>query len=619
MGSPSCPSPEQLRAFHLGDLPEASLDAIASHLDLCPRCETLARQLDTQVDGVLKAIRAAAAEGAPASRALAAPDRPPRPHTSTQRYPFLQPPTQEGDLGRLANYRVLRLLGAGGMGYVFQAEDLILRRGVALKVMKPNLTPDADGWERFTREARVMASLRHRHLATVYQAGEENGAVYLAMELLEGETLESRLGRLGRLPVPEVLRLGQEIAGGLAVVHAPGLIHRDIKPDNIWLEANGDNVKILDFGLARCIKDKARLTHTGMVMGTPAYMSPEQAAGRPLDARSDLFSLGVVLYRACSGREPFDGHNTMAMLAALAVATARPLREITRDIPPGLSDLVSRLLRRDPNERPASAQEVMGELKSLASEVPWPVSAVAREPRAPLPANIPEAPPRLRTSRKKRKQRQPFFSWPWLVGGAGALLLGVIIVLACWPPRGNPPPEPPAHGPGLAGPVEPVNPVEVNGDVVYLTALTPADQVKWFSSPPAPPGRPPPPGAEAGGNRVIVGGKASAHGIFMHGAPPHLGGGPSSITYRLNGTFRTFEADVSLNDGPPYSQTAITFSLYDGAGRRLWRSKPVTSQKDTQHVSVAIENVDVLKLEIRCADEQVGGSHAVWIEPRLKR
>jgi serine/threonine protein kinase len=621
MGSPGCPSPEQLRAFHLGDLPEASLNAIAEHLDLCPRCETLARQLDTQVDGVLKAIRAAAAEEAP-SRAPAAPERAPRHQASTPRYPFLQPPTQDGDLGRLANYRVLRLLGAGGMGYVFQAEDQILRRGVALKVMKPNLTPDADGWERFTREARVMASLRHRHLATVYQAGEENGVVYLAMELLEGETLESRLERLGRLPAPEVLRLGQEIAAGLAVVHAQGLIHRDIKPANIWLETN-DNVKILDFGLARCIKDKARLTQTGLVMGTPTYMSPEQAAGRALDARSDLFSLGVVLYRACSGREPFDGHNTMAVLAALAVATPRPLHEVTREAPQDLSDFVSRLLRRDPTERPASAEEVVGELKALASEVPWPqLSAVVRQQPPVVPADIPEATPRRSTSRKKRRQKQSFRGWPWLVGGVGALLLGVIVVLACWPPRGNVPPEPPQNGPdhadSVAGPIEPMNPVDANADVVYLTALTPAEQVQWFSSQPGPPGRPAPPGAE-GPKRITVGGKASPHGIFMHGPPPHLGGGPSSITYRLNGTFRTFEADVSINDGPPYSETAITFSVYDGSGKRLWRSKPVTSQKDTQHVSVPIENVDTLKLEMRCADEKVRGSHAVWIEPRLKR
>src|SRR5437868_64611 len=125
MGSPGCPTPEQLRAFHLGDLPETSLDAIAEHIDRCPRCETLARQLDTQVDGMLKAIRAAAAEGVPATPVIEAPARTPRP-ASTQRYPFLQPPTEEGDLGRLANYRVLRLLGAGGMGYVFHAEDRIL-------------------------------------------------------------------------------------------------------------------------------------------------------------------------------------------------------------------------------------------------------------------------------------------------------------------------------------------------------------------------------------------------------------------------------------------------------------------------------------------------------------
>jgi hypothetical protein len=298
------------------------------------------------------------------------------------------------------------------------------------------------------------------------------------------------------------------------------------------------------------------------------------------------------------------------------------VREVAREVPENLSDFVSRLLRRDPSQRPASAEQVIEELKSLDSGVRWqPLSAVARPSPAPVAASVPEAPPRRPSSRKKHQDRRSFPGWPWLVGGASAVLLAVIIVLACWPPRGTPMPDPYQPGPNTAGagPIDPVNPVDANRDAVYLTALTPAEHSQWFTSPPPPPGRPPPPGSESGSVRVIVAGKVSPHGIFMHGSPPHLGGGPSSITYRLNGTFRTCEADVSLNDGPPRSNTAITFSLYDGAGRRLWRSKPVTSQKDTQHVSVPIENVDVLKLEVRCADDQIGGSHAVWIEPRLKR
>ena len=367
-----CPSPEQLRAFHLGDLPESSLDEVARHLDACPRCETLARQLDTQVDPILKAIRGP--EGEPAAGTLRLgptpqdPVAPPAPESrsaaASGRYPFLQPATETGDLGRLGSYRVIRLLAAGGMGFVFHAEDVILRRSVALKVMKPNLTPDADGLQRFAREARLMASIKHRNLATIFQAGDENGVVYLAMELLEGESLGARLGRVGTLEAPEVLRLGQAIARGLAAVHAHGLVHRDIKPDNIWLEAN-DNVKILDFGLARCILDKARLTQTGLIMARRrTCRRSKPPAGRW--TRSDLFSLGGLLYRACCGHEPFGGQNTMAVLAALAVATARPLHEVRPTIPRSLSDVVSRLLAKDPAKRPASAEEVIEELQAVA-------------------------------------------------------------------------------------------------------------------------------------------------------------------------------------------------------------------------------------------------------------
>ena len=248
MAALSCPSPEQLRAFHLGDLPESSLDEIAAHLDLCPRCETLARQMDTHVDSILKAIRAPerAAHAHQAGAATAAP----RPPAATGRYPFLKPSTEASDLGRLANYRVLRLLGTGGMGFVFHAEDVMLRRPVALKVMKPDLTPDADGWQRFAREARIMASISHRHLTTIFQAGQENGVIFLAMEFLDGESLGTRLDRDGTMTVSDVLRLGREIAMGLATMHRQDLVHRDIKPDNIWLEARSGSVKILDFGLA---------------------------------------------------------------------------------------------------------------------------------------------------------------------------------------------------------------------------------------------------------------------------------------------------------------------------------------------------------------------------------
>ncbi|MDW8263686.1 MAG: serine/threonine-protein kinase, partial [Phycisphaerales bacterium] len=174
---------------------------------------------------------------------------------------------------------------------------------VALKVLRPDLPPEQMSRDRFLREARAMASIDHENVCTIYQVDEADGRPFMAMQMLLGETLERRLERDGRLPVAEAARIGREVALGLAAAHAKGIIHRDIKPANIWLEAGTGRVKLLDFGLA-LPRDSVHLTRSGFVIGTPAFMSPEQARGEPLDARSDLFSLGVVLYLATTGERP---------------------------------------------------------------------------------------------------------------------------------------------------------------------------------------------------------------------------------------------------------------------------------------------------------------------------
>ena len=228
----------------------------------------------------------------------------------------------------------MKVLGAGGMGIVFQAEDPQLQRLLALKVMKPDLAVFADARQRFLREARAAAAIEHEHIVSIYHVGEDHGVPFLAMPLLHGESLEDRLRRCGKLAPAETLRIGRETAEALAAAHERGLIHRDIKPSNLWLEGERGRVKVVDFGLARGAGTKTPLTQVGIVLGTPQYMAPEQAAGTEVDHRCDLFSLGCVLYRLCTGRLPFRGSDTLSILSALALEQPQPPRHFDPTIPP---------------------------------------------------------------------------------------------------------------------------------------------------------------------------------------------------------------------------------------------------------------------------------------------
>jgi serine/threonine protein kinase len=301
---------------------------------------------------------------APASAPETGDAAPPR--LADEDYPFLSPPQQPDEIGRLGRYRVRQVLGSGGMGIVFEAEDTQLRRRVALKVMKPSVAAKEANRQRFLREAQTTAAIDHEHIVTVFHVDEADGIPYLAMQLLQGESLHDRLDREGGwLPLPEVLRIGRELAEGLAAAHARGLVHRDIKPANVWLEAPRGRVKLLDFGLARVAGDDVRLTQAGVVLGTPAYMAPEQANGRPVDHRGDLFSLGCVLYQQCTGQLPFPGNDTLSILAALASIDPEPPRRVDPAIPAAFSDLLMRLLAKDPDRRPKSARLVAECIKKI--------------------------------------------------------------------------------------------------------------------------------------------------------------------------------------------------------------------------------------------------------------
>jgi serine/threonine protein kinase len=268
-----------------------------------------------------------------------------------------------GDL--FHKFRIVRELGRGGMGVVFHARDTTLDRDVALKVVRPDVAARPGTTARFLREARAMAALRHDHVVEVYQADEVDGVPFVAMPLLAGETLAERLERARPLPPAEVVSLGRQLAAGLAAVHAKGLVHRDLKPSNVWLDADTGRAKLLDFGLARDAGEGDGVTTPGTVLGTPAYMSPEQANGLATDARSDLFSLGTVLYEAATGKSPFGGGSLTATLAAVGEKDPPPARTVNPAVHAALSDLVRRLHAKRPDDRPRSAAAVAEELERL--------------------------------------------------------------------------------------------------------------------------------------------------------------------------------------------------------------------------------------------------------------
>jgi hypothetical protein len=276
---------------------------------------------------------------------------------------ILAAPQGPDELGRLGGYRVLKLIGQGGMGKVYLAEDLQLKRRVALKVLLKG------GDQRFLREAQTLAAIEHEHIVSVYQIGDDRGTQYLAMPYLQGETLEGRLKTQTRLPLAEAVRITKQIAQGLAAAHQRGVIHRDIKPSNVWLEAVTDRVKILDFGLARSADAEIMLTQEGAVLGTPAFMAPEQAQGNPVDHRADLFSLGCVLYQMISGVSPFARKDILSTLRALELETPEIPTVRYPDTPGPLADLAMALLEKKPDDRPKSAQVVLETLEAIEKDM----------------------------------------------------------------------------------------------------------------------------------------------------------------------------------------------------------------------------------------------------------
>lgn len=282
--------------------------------------------------------------------------------------PAFGPPKKTGEIGTLGKYRILKELGRGGMGGIYLGYDERLKRRVAIKVMLPKYAENALARERFNREALAAAQIKHENIVVIYDCDEWNGIPYIAMEYLVGASLDEFLKRNPITGISQALRVGREICSALAVAHKMGVAHRDIKPSNIWLEAPLGKAKVLDFGLVKWLNplDEAKLTTSGAIIGSPAYMSPEQARGGKIDHRTDIFSIGAVLYRMVTGQLPFQGDNLMDLLLALGGKDPIPVTQLNPKVPQALADLIHKMLEKNPDHRPQKADDVAAALQKIA-------------------------------------------------------------------------------------------------------------------------------------------------------------------------------------------------------------------------------------------------------------
>src|SRR5688572_4317668 len=318
---------------------------------------------------------------------------------------------------RLGSYVIVSPLGAGGMGEVYLAKDSRLGREVAIKVLPTDVATDRDRLTRFEREAKAVSALNHPHIVTLYEVGSSDSGPFIVMERIDGRSVRELLDE-GPLPIRRLLTLGTQIAEGLAKAHAAGIVHRDLKPGNVMVTSDGF-AKILDFGLAKLVYPEldanameaattlARETASGMVMGTPGYLSPEQAAGRPVDYRADQFAFGALLYEMATRDRPFKRATLVESLAATIADEVDPLRTKRPDVPPPLEWLIDRCLSKDPGDRYASTSDLARELASLRDHL----SDLTRMPSGEIPASV-----------KKTSRR--WVSW------AAALLAGIALGVA---------------------------------------------------------------------------------------------------------------------------------------------------------------------------------------------
>ncbi len=355
-----CSTPDQLLTFLRGQLSVREEAELQQHLDDCVACRERLESAaaDASVWNEAKEFFGNGALHA-ATRGIGEDhdDSNQGQYRIRQVLDSIGPTDDPESLGRIGGYEVIGVVGAGGMGVVLKAQDRSLDRIVAIKVMAPHLASSGSARKRFAREAKAAAAVLHPNVIAIHSVASEDANPYLVMPFVRGASLQKRIDSQGPLPLKDTLRIGAQIAAGLAAAHEQGLVHRDIKPANILLEEGVERVTITDFGLARAVDD-ASMTCSGIIAGTPQYMSPEQARGEPIDARSDLFSLGGVLYAMCTGRSPFRAETTYGVLHRIANDKPTPVCEVNTDVPVWLGHVIDRLIAKRPEDRFESAAQV---------------------------------------------------------------------------------------------------------------------------------------------------------------------------------------------------------------------------------------------------------------------
>lgn len=393
---------------------------LVRHLDQCTTCQSRLLELATdaewqsEVESVLRESPERPASSCTQSIVIAldgsmAEDVPVSCEAVT--LDFLGAPSHPEMLGRLGRYEIERVIGAGGMGIVLKGFDTELHRPVAIKVLAPHLAHSGAARIRFAREARAVAAITHDHVLPIHDVDTNDKLPYLVMPFVAGQSLQSRLDAQGPLPLRDILRIACQIAEGLGAAHALGIVHRDVKPANILLEESVDRARIMDFGLARAADD-ASITRSGIIAGTPFFMSPEQTRGERIDERSDLFSLGSVIYAMCTGKPPFRAETTMGVLRKISDTEPRSLREENPDIPTWLVKLVGKLMEKSPSARIQTAQDAAELLQRLLAHVNQP--------------DHHDVPFILVSKTVQRQERIPRWSMPQ------RLLLGVGLSIAVW-------------------------------------------------------------------------------------------------------------------------------------------------------------------------------------------